>query len=182
MSATGVTVYTTSTCPWCDRVKDFLGKAGVPYEEKRVDSDYDAAMEMIQRSGQQGVPVIAADNDIIVGFDQPRLARIVERYGRPKRAPLGLLAADTSSYFANHPEIAEAYPEGSRGIFVGEVKPGSVADKAGIRRGDVITSVAGKRVKNMATLDQLIDTLESGQHVKARFVRPDDSGEVVFQF
>ncbi|MCA9859607.1 MAG: PDZ domain-containing protein [Thermomicrobiales bacterium] len=182
MSATGVTVYTTSTCPWCDRVKDYLGKAGVPFEEKRVDSDYDAAMEMIQRSGQQGVPVIAADNDVIVGFDQPRLARIVDRYGKPKRAPLGLLAADTESYFGNHPEIAATYPDGTRGIFVGEVKVGSVADKAGIRRGDVITSVAGKRVKNMATLDQLIDTLDSGQSVKARYVRPDESDETTFQF
>jgi S1-C subfamily serine protease len=182
MSATGVTVYTTSTCPWCDRVKDFLGKAGVPFEEKRVDSDYDAAMEMIQRSGQQGVPVIAADSDVIVGFDQPRLARIVDRYGKAKRAPLGLLAADTESYFSNHPEIAAIYPEGSRGIYVGEVKLGSVAENAGIRRGDVITTVAGKRVKNMATLDQLIDTLESGQKITARFVRPDDSGETTFQF
>lgn len=182
MSTTGVTVYTTSTCPWCDRVKDYLGKEGVPFEEKRVDSDYNAAMEMIQRSGQQGVPVIAADNDVIVGFDQPRLKRIVDRYGRPKRPPLGLLAADTESYFSNHPEIAATYPEGTRGIFVGEVKTGSVAEKAGIRRGDVITSVAGKRVKNMATLDQLIDTLQSGQHVTARYVRPDDSGETTFQF
>lgn len=182
MSATGVTVYTTSTCPWCDRVKDYLNKAGVPYEEKRVDSDYDAAMEMIQRSGQQGVPVIAADSDVIVGFDQPRLARIVDRYGKAKRAPLGLLAADSESYFSNHPEIAAVYPEGTRGIFVGEVKPNSVADRAGIRRGDVVTSVAGKRVKNMATLDQLIDTLEAGQHVSARYVRPDESGETTFQF
>ncbi len=182
MSATGVTVYTTSTCPWCDRVKDYLGKAGVPFQEKKVDSDYEAAMEMIQRSGQQGVPVIAADNDVIVGFDQPRLARIVDRYGKAKRAPLGLLAADSESYFSNHPEIAAIYPEGTRGIYVGEVKPNSVADKAGIRRGDVVTSVAGKRVKNMATLDQLIDTLEAGQHVSARYVRPDESGETVFQF
>ena len=182
MSASGVTVYTTSTCPWCDRVKDFLGKAGVPFEEKRVDSDYEAAMEMIQRSGQQGVPVIAADNDVIVGFDQPKLARIVDRYGKAKRAPLGLLAADSESYFANHPEIAAVYPEGTRGIYVGEVKPGSVADKAGIRRGDIVTSVAGKRVKNMATLDQLIDTLDSGQHVTARYVRPDENGETSFQF
>ena len=101
---------------------------------------------------------------------------------RPKRAPLGLLAADTETYFANHPEVAGTYPEGSRGIYVGEVKPGSVAEKAGIRRGDVITTVAGKRVKNMATLDQLIDTLQTGQHVSARYVRPDATGETTFQF
>lgn len=182
MSTAAVTVYTTSTCPWCDRVKDYLGKAGVPFEEKRVDSDYDAAMEMIRKSGQQGVPVVAADSDVIVGFDQRRLASIVERYGRPKRAPLGLKAADAQSYFSSHPEIAALFPEGTRGIYVGDVKPGSVAEKAGIRRGDVITSVAGKRVKNMSTLDQLIDTLESGQKVSARYVRPDESGETTFQF
>jgi len=56
-----VTVYTTKTCPWCDRAKDYLRSKNVPFEEKDVAADYEAAMEMIRRSGQQGVPVIATE-------------------------------------------------------------------------------------------------------------------------
>ncbi len=177
-----VTVYYTQTCPWCDRVKDYLTKNGVPYEEKDVARDFNAAMEMIKRSGQQGVPVVATDKEVIVGFDQARLAKIVDAYGRPKRPPLGLLAADTQAYFEAHPDIAAKYPEGTRGIFVGNVRPNSVAEKAGIRNGDVITTVAGKRVKNMATLDQLIDTLQAGDKISFRYIRDGETDSAYFQF
>ena len=117
MSATGVTVYTNSTCPWCDRVKDFLGKAGVPYEEKRVDSDYDAAMEMIKRSGQQGVPVGAL---ALAGLVLAQLARQLvqlrhakelsaearERLAVEARAVLEGFAAQTSRNAQSGPSLA----------------------------------------------------------------------------
>ncbi len=54
-------------------------------------------MEMIRRSGQQGVPVIATEDEVIVGFDQVRLNRLAQRYGGPKRPPLGILAAAAAS-------------------------------------------------------------------------------------
>ena len=111
-----VTVYYTTTCPWCDRVKDYLKKNNVDFVAKDVASDRDAAMEMIQRSGQQGVPVIATDKDVIVGFDQPRLAKVVAEYAKAKRPPLGLLAADAEQYFEKHPEIRANYPDGAKGI------------------------------------------------------------------
>ncbi len=177
-----VTVYFTQTCPWCDRVKDYLHKNGVPFEEKDVARDYEAAMEMIKRSGQQGVPVIATESDVIVGFDQARLAKIVDTFGRPKRPPLGLLAADAQQYFERHPEIAEKYPEGTKGIFVGDVRPNSVAERAGVKNGDVITSVAGKRVRNIGQLDQMIDTLNAGDKVSFRYVREGTDITASFQF
>ena len=70
-----VTVYTTDTCPWCDRAKTYLRSNNVPFVEKNVASDYNAAVEMVKRSGQQGVPVIATEDEVILGFDQSRLAR-----------------------------------------------------------------------------------------------------------
>jgi glutaredoxin 3 len=177
-----VTVYFTQTCPWCDRVKDYLTRNGVEYEEKDVARDYDAAMEMIKRSGQQGVPVIATDKDVIVGFDQTRLAKVVDQFGKAKRPPLGLLAADAQQYFERHPEIAAKYPEGTKGIFVGDVRPDSVAERAGVRNGDVITSVAGKRVRNMSSLDQMIDTLKAGDKVSVRYLRDSEDTTSTFQF
>ncbi|MCC6943385.1 MAG: PDZ domain-containing protein [Thermomicrobiales bacterium] len=177
-----VTVYFTQTCPWCDRVKDYLHKNGVPFEEKDVARDYDAAMEMIKRSGQQGVPVIATENEVIVGFDQARLAKIVDAFGRAKRPPLGLLAADAQQYFERHPDIAANYPEGTKGIFVGDVRANSVAERAGVKNGDVITSVAGKRVRNIGQLDQMIDTLDAGDKVSFRYIRDGEDATSVFQF
>jgi glutaredoxin 3 len=177
-----VTVYMTSTCPWCDRVKEYLTKNGVAFTEKDVARDYEAAMEMIKRSGQQGVPVVTTEKDTIVGFDQARLARIVDEYGRPKRAPLGLLAADAEQYFERHPEAAADFPEGTRGVYVGVVRPNSVAERSGVRPGDVITSVAGKRVRNMSSLDQLIDTLKAGEKISVKYLRKGESNESTFQF
>lgn len=154
----------------------------MPFVEKDVGSDYAAAMEMIRRSGQQGVPVVATEDEVIVGFDQQRLARIAERFAGPKRPPLGLLAADAEQYLSRHPDAAAGIPPGTRGVFVGEIRPDSVASQSGIRRGDIITSVAGKRVRNMVMLDQMIGTLKAGEKVTARFLRDGEEQTTTFQF
>jgi S1-C subfamily serine protease len=139
-------------------------------------------MEMIRRSGQQGVPVTATADEVIVGFDQARLARLAEKLAGPKRPPLGLLAADAEQYLQRHPDVAANYPEGTKGIFVGEVRPGSVAERAGLRHGDVIQAVANKRVRNMFGLDQLIDTLKAGESVSVRYVRGKEDITAQLQF
>lgn len=177
-----VTVYSTKTCPWCDRAKEYLRANNVPYVDKDVAADYEAAMEMIRRSGQQGVPVIATEDEVILGFDQARLARLAEKYAGPKRPPLGLLAADVEQYLSRHPEATETIPPGTKGVFVGEVRAGSVAEASGVRRGDVIQAVAGKRVRNMSALDQLIDTLRAGESVTVRFLRDGQEHHGTFQF
>lgn len=68
-----VVVYSTQTCPYCVMAKDYLKKQGVAYKEVDVSSDAKAANEMIEKSGQMGVPVIDVDGKIIVGFDRPAL-------------------------------------------------------------------------------------------------------------
>lgn len=65
-----VLVYSTSTWPWCTKVKDYLDSKSVAYEEYNVGKDREKAMEMIKKSGQQGVPVLDIEGDIVVGFDQ----------------------------------------------------------------------------------------------------------------
>jgi glutaredoxin 3 len=180
--AASVTVYTTPTCPWCDRAKEYLRANNVDYVEKDVASDRTAAIEMVRRTGQQGVPVIATQDEVILGFDQPRLARLVQKFSGPKRPPLGLRAADAEQYLAKHPDIAATLPEGTKGIYVGEVRPGSVAEKAGLRHGDIIQAVAGKRVRSLAAMDQLIDTLKAGESVTVRFLRGGQDQSSNFQF
>ena len=65
-----VIVYSTPTWPWCTKVKDYLDSKNVAYEHFDVSQDREKAMEMVKKSGQQGVPVIDIDGNIVVGFDQ----------------------------------------------------------------------------------------------------------------
>lgn len=73
-----VIVYTTGTCPWCQRAKEFLKGKKVKFEEVRVDQDRKRAEEMIEKSGQTGVPVIEIGDNIIIGFDQEAIEEALE--------------------------------------------------------------------------------------------------------
>jgi len=72
-----ITVYSTSTCPWCTKAKDYLKSKGVDYKEVNVGIDREGAIEMVKKSGQQGVPVIDIDGTIIIGFDQRRIDSLI---------------------------------------------------------------------------------------------------------
>jgi len=68
-----VTVYSTPTCPYCKRAKDYLSRKGVVYTDINVAENREAAQEMIRKSGQMGVPVITIDEQVVVGFNQALL-------------------------------------------------------------------------------------------------------------
>ncbi|MCX5680453.1 MAG: glutathione S-transferase N-terminal domain-containing protein [Candidatus Omnitrophica bacterium] len=68
-----VTVYSTPTCPFCIRAKQFLKDNNIQYSDVDVSSDQTKAQEMIDRSGQMGVPVIDVDGTIVVGFDKDKI-------------------------------------------------------------------------------------------------------------
>lgn len=72
-----VKVYSTPTCPWCIRVKQFLKENNIPFEDYDVSVDQEKAEEMIERSGQMGVPVIDVDGEIVIGFDRQRLKELL---------------------------------------------------------------------------------------------------------
>jgi glutaredoxin 3 len=65
-----VTVYSTATCPYCVRAKQFLKENNIAFQDFDVSAQHDKAEEMIQKSGQMGVPVLDIDGKIIVGFDK----------------------------------------------------------------------------------------------------------------
>jgi len=68
-----IKVYSTPTCPWCNRVKDFLKEKGAEFEEIDVSVDQEAAKKMVEKSGQMGVPQIEINGKMIVGFDKDAL-------------------------------------------------------------------------------------------------------------
>lgn len=65
-----VHIYSTPTCTYCQAVKEFLTEKGVEYSEFDVAADIEKRTEMVEKSGQMGVPVIDIEGTIIVGFDE----------------------------------------------------------------------------------------------------------------
>ena len=72
-----VTVYTTPTCVYCKATKQFFADNGVEYSEKNVVEDEAARTEMIEKSGQLGVPVIDIDGKIVIGFNKKRFIELL---------------------------------------------------------------------------------------------------------
>ena len=70
-----VKVYSPPSCPWCERVKEFLKENKVEFEDINVAADHEAAREMIQKSGQTGVPVTEIGHQIIIGFEPGRIKK-----------------------------------------------------------------------------------------------------------
>jgi glutaredoxin-like YruB-family protein len=68
-----VKVYSTPTCPWCIRTKQFLKENNIAFEDLDVSSDQAKSEEMVQKSGQMGVPVLDIEGQIIVGFDKEKI-------------------------------------------------------------------------------------------------------------
>ncbi|MFO8016364.1 MAG: glutaredoxin family protein [Candidatus Woesearchaeota archaeon] len=68
-----VRIYSTPTCPYCNMAKEFFKENGVEYEEFNVAEDENARNEMVERSGQMGVPVIDINGTVIVGFDKEKV-------------------------------------------------------------------------------------------------------------
>ena len=73
-----IIVYSTPACPWCVRVKEFLKEHKIKFEDIDVSANREKAMEMVEKSGQMGVPVIDVDGEIVVGFDEDRLRALLK--------------------------------------------------------------------------------------------------------
>lgn len=79
---TKIKMYKTETCPYCKMESEYLKSKNISFEEVYVDQDPKAAQEMIQRSGQMGVPlteIIFDDGktEYILGFDRPRIDKVL---------------------------------------------------------------------------------------------------------
>jgi S1-C subfamily serine protease len=103
-------------------------------------------MTMVRRTQQMGVPVIADEQEAIVGFDLPRLQRMAARH---KSGPsLGIRAKDAAD---------------GPGAFVGSVREASPAEMAGVQAGDVVEELSGMPVRSTADLERIAARRQAGQ-------------------
>lgn len=68
-----IKVYTTDSCPWCVKAKNYLKSKNIAFEELNVAEDMDARQEMVQKSRQMGVPVLDINGTVVIGFDKPAI-------------------------------------------------------------------------------------------------------------
>ena len=73
-----IKIYSTNSCPYCDMLKDFLRKNNIKFEDIDVSQNQKAAKEMIEKSGQTGVPVTDIDGKIVIGFDKSRIEKLLK--------------------------------------------------------------------------------------------------------
>lgn len=72
-----ITIYSTPTCHFCQLTKEFLKSHDIPFTDYDVAADLEKRQEMIEKSGQMGVPVIFIGEEMMIGFDRERLAKLV---------------------------------------------------------------------------------------------------------
>lgn len=77
MSFPEVTIYTTTSCGYCKATKAFLHKHTVPFTEIDVGADREKAREMIEVSGQMGVPVVIIGEQIVIGYDEEKIKSLL---------------------------------------------------------------------------------------------------------
>ena len=72
-----VTIYSTPTCHFCHMAKEYFKENNIAYTEHNVATDMAKRKEMVEKSGQMGVPVIVIDNDMVIGFNKPVVAKLL---------------------------------------------------------------------------------------------------------
>lgn len=146
-------------------MKEFLSRKGIRFEERDVSTDHRAAMEMVQRTGQQGVPVTVIDGQVVVGFDRSRLEYLLGRAGAAAGPRLGASVADAEA-------IARRQGGGPLvGAYVGDVKAGSLAARVGLQKGDVIVELGGRSIRNAADVAAAMKAMSPARPATLTYIR-----------
>ncbi len=72
-----ITIYSTPSCHFCHMAKDFFKENNIAYTDHDVASDQEKRKEMMERSGQMGVPVIFIDDQMVIGFNKPKIKELL---------------------------------------------------------------------------------------------------------
>ncbi len=146
-------------------VKEFLSRRGIGFEERDVSRNPSYAQELVSNTGQMGVPVTIIDGEVVVGFDRDRLEQLTTQTQTGRRSSFGVSIADASKITAK---------QGSGiilGAYVGNVRPGSIAERAGLAPGDIITELNMRHVANADDLEDALSNLSSGSRFSLVFLR-----------
>jgi glutaredoxin 3 len=164
-----VKIYTTPTCGYCQMAKKYFTERGIKFIEHDVSQDQAAADEMVNLSGQMGVPVIVVDGKVVIGFDRPKLEQLISKGGEGGRPRFGLKVADASKVARKLGGLPVF------GALVGAVTPSSSGERAGIKEGDIITEMNMRPIRNADDMEKALANLRAGGRVSIVFLRGEQS-------
>jgi glutaredoxin 3 len=143
-------------------VKEFLSQRGIGFTERDVSRDRNAAQEMVSSTGQMGVPVTIIDGQTIVGFDRAKLERAIAQRQRPS---FGVSVADATKITARQGTGI------TLGAYIGKIRPGSPAERAGLASGDIVTELNKHNIANAVDFEKAIAGLNKGTRFTIIFLR-----------
>lgn len=145
-------------------MKEFLSSKGIAYQDHDVTTDSLAAQEAARLTGQNGVPVTVIDGQTVVGFDKTRLEWLLAQAQANTPPKFGAAVADVSK--AARKDIPIVF-----GAYIGRIRPGSIAEKAGLAVGDVIIQLNNQPISNAGDLEHLIANMKQGDKLSIVFIR-----------
>lgn len=148
-------------------VKQFLSQRAVTYEERDVSRNRQYAEELVKNTGQMGVPVTVYEGEKVVGFDRPRLEQLVSKIKEGGKISFGAAVADAQTITARQGAAVK------KGAYVGKVKPGSAAERAGLRTGDIVTKVDSAEISTAADMERALGGVQKGSRISVVFIRGD---------
>jgi len=120
---------------------------------------------MVNLTGQMGVPVIVIDGQAVIGFDRARIQELIAGGNGNKRLRFGLKIADAD-------RIATKTGAGPvSGAIIGEVSRGFLGEKVGLKEGDIITEINGRRINSAIDMEKALAGLKTGNIVTILFLR-----------
>jgi S1-C subfamily serine protease len=145
-------------------VKEFLSQKGFQYEERDVSSSPTYAQEMIDRTGQRGVPVIIINGQVIVGFDRAKLEQALSNVSQ-SHSNFGTAIADTD-------KVKALFGTGiTAGAYIGRVRAGSKAAEMELLPGDIVLEINRYRINNSADMESVVSRLRPGDRIAMVILR-----------
>ncbi len=144
--------------------KSYLAEKGIKFTEYDVSTNRDAAREMVDVSGQMGVPVILIDGEMVIGFNRSRIDQLIAQAGSAT-VSLGITVADADKI------LGKPGSSVTGGAYIGSVKPGLTGDRLGLKTGDIIVKLAAMPVYGAADIERLMSTLRKGDRLTVSYRR-----------
>jgi glutaredoxin 3 len=145
-------------------LKEYLSRKGIPYQDQDVNADPSAAQEAVRLTGQNAVPVIVIDGQIVVGFNEPRIEQLISQAEASIRPKFGAAVADVGK--AGRKDVPIVF-----GAYVGRITTGSIAEKIELIVGDVIIQLNNQPISGAADLGRFLLGIKQGDKLSIVFIR-----------
>jgi glutaredoxin 3 len=145
-------------------LKEYLSRKGIPYQDHDVNVDPSAAQEAVRLTGQNAVPVIVIDGQIVVGFNEPRIEQLISQAEASIRPKFGAAVADVGK--AGRKDVPIVF-----GAYVGRITTGSIAEKIELIVGDVIIQLNNQPISGAADLGRFLLGIKLGDKLSIVFIR-----------